>query len=410
MLEEVETEYALKIIDKQAENKVVIPPALDKSEGIALMIADNIDNLENTLTGSGTSHRVNSILVMKRKYSEKTADDEFNVERPQKRICRRSLPTDIVTKYLPEYYGGKRVGPGVLRFVQNLEIGSCYHVKADKQRKLYLAWIEIRKMKTHPLLLIPGWTGFNIIIRQDIVIMESTIGYLDTLDSSATDIKTAYEVLCRGCEICDRLQLECVVCVFDQAFYAKAMDVMWKKNDLFKGLIVMMGGFHILMMILGVIGTRFGDAGLKDLAVQSEVIVEGSIENVLAGKQYNRAVRLHKINYEAMMRLLVDAFESSFDDTEIGNFNEDEKKEIENLKTNLCQEECERVLNSTAFSDWIDHFSSYITHLKVEGSDLAKFWISYLELCELLLNLIYATRTGNWELYLLCIGETLPWV
>ena len=115
LLEEVETEYALKIIDKQAENKVVIP--LDKSEGnspIALMIADNIDNLENTLTGSGTSHRVNSILVMNRKYSEKTADDEFNAERPQKRICRRSLPTDIVTKDLPEYYGGKRVGPGVL--------------------------------------------------------------------------------------------------------------------------------------------------------------------------------------------------------------------------------------------------------------------------------------------------------
>ena len=125
MLDEVETEYALKIIDTQGENKVVIPPALGKSEGnspIALMIADNIDNLENTLTGSGTSHRVNSILVMKRKYSEKTADDEFNAERPQKRICRRSLPTDIVTKDLPEYYGGKRVGPGVLSFVQNLEI------------------------------------------------------------------------------------------------------------------------------------------------------------------------------------------------------------------------------------------------------------------------------------------------
>ena len=34
----------------------------------------------------------------------------------------------------------------------------------------------------------------------------------------------------------------------------------------------------------------------------------------------------------------------------------------------------------------------------------------YLELCELLLNLIYATRTGNWKLYLSCIGETLPWV
>ena len=35
------------------------------------------------------------------------------------------------------------------------------------------------------------------------------------------------------------------------------------------------------MMILGVIGTRFGDAGLKYLAVQSEVTAEGSIEKVL---------------------------------------------------------------------------------------------------------------------------------
>jgi hypothetical protein len=103
-----------------------------------------------------------------------------------------------------------------------------------------------------------------------------------------------------------------------------------------------------MMMILGVISTRFGDASLKDLAVQSEVIGEGSIEKVLAGKQYNRAVRLHKINYEAMMRLHVDAFESSFDDTETENFIEDEKKEIENLKTNLCQEECERLLSSAA--------------------------------------------------------------
>ena len=78
----------------------------------------------------------------------------------------------------------------------------------------------------------------------------------------------------------------------------------------------MMGGFHLLMMILGVIGARFGDAGLNELAVQSEVIAEGSIDKVLAGKQYNRAVRLHKIVYESLMRLLVDACETSLDDTE----------------------------------------------------------------------------------------------
>ena len=52
------------------------------------------------------------------------------------------------------------------------------------------------------------------------------------------------------------------------------------------------------MMLLGVNGTRFGDGSLRELAVQSKVVAEGSIEKVLMGKQYNRAVRLHKLTYE----------------------------------------------------------------------------------------------------------------
>jgi len=47
----------------------------------------------------------------------------------------------------------------------------------------------------------------------------------------------------------------------------------------------------------------FRDAGLRDLAVESGVIAEGSINKVLDGKQYNRGVRLHKLTYEALMRL-----------------------------------------------------------------------------------------------------------
>ena len=33
---------------------------------VALMVADNIDNLENTATGFATSHRANLILITKR--------------------------------------------------------------------------------------------------------------------------------------------------------------------------------------------------------------------------------------------------------------------------------------------------------------------------------------------------------
>ena len=72
-----------------------------------------------------------------------------------------------------------------------------YDDEAKEQRMLYLVWVDVRKLKTHPLLLVHGWTGFDIKVRDNIVVSESAIGYLDTLDSPATDLKTAYEVLSR---------------------------------------------------------------------------------------------------------------------------------------------------------------------------------------------------------------------
>ena len=101
----------------------------------------------------------------------------------------------------------------------------------------------MRKLKTHPLLLVPGWTGFNIKTRDHIVIVESVISYLDIIDASATDLRTAYEVLSMGSEIKHRLQLKAVVCVFDPAFCAKAMEIFSQHKSLFEGLVIMMGGF-----------------------------------------------------------------------------------------------------------------------------------------------------------------------
>ncbi len=44
----------------------------------------------------------------------------------------------------------------------------------------------------------------------------------------------------------------------------------------------------------GIIGKRFRDAGLKDICIESGIVAEGSVNGVLDGKHYNRAVRVHK--------------------------------------------------------------------------------------------------------------------
>ena len=69
LIEEIETEFALKIINEQTLNRVLIPDECNKPNNppVALMVADNIDKLECTISGAGTSHRVNSILVLKKR-------------------------------------------------------------------------------------------------------------------------------------------------------------------------------------------------------------------------------------------------------------------------------------------------------------------------------------------------------
>ena len=55
-------------------------------------------------------------------------------------------------------------------------------------------------------------------------------------------------------------------------------------------------GIHVL-------GRRFADAGLRELLVESRTIGHNAAEQVLGGKQYNRAVRCHKTVMEAMFRV-----------------------------------------------------------------------------------------------------------
>ena len=137
-----------------------------------------------------------------------------NIRTTRGKEMQEILAATVVTKEIPEYYGGKRVRPGELPHVQNPGISSPYSEKAKELTLRYLVWLEVRKLETHPLLLVPGWTGFNIKVRDPVVIAEGTISYLDTLDSPAIDLKTAYEVLSPGCEIKGQMQLNAVFFVF----------------------------------------------------------------------------------------------------------------------------------------------------------------------------------------------------
>lgn len=119
----------------------------------------------------------------------------------------------------------------------------------------------------------------------------------------------------------------------------------------------------LLMTLLAIIGSHLGDAGLRDVVVQSEVISEGSIDSVLSGKHYNRAVILHNIMYEAIAQLLVHDIESSLCENDLEMLNE-QKTQVEQLKLNLCQEEMEKILKSNLLQPWENRFQEHVAGIK----------------------------------------------
>ena len=54
---------------------------------------------------------------------------------------------------------------------------------------------------------------------------------------------------------------------FDWAIYMKAKEIQWRHPEKFDDTVIRMGGFHIALNYLAVIGKMFRDSGLLDLII-----------------------------------------------------------------------------------------------------------------------------------------------
>ena len=57
----------------------------------------------------------------------------------------------------------------------------------------------------------------------------------------------------------------------------------------------------------------------------------------------------------------------------------------------------------------LDFFVTFLDILRHNRGQLAKFWVSYIDMIDILLGLLRADREGNWFLHLACIRKVIPW-
>ena len=219
----------------------------------------------------------------------------------------------------------------------------------------------------------------------------------------------------------------------------------------------MMGIFHLLMVYMSILNKQFSDAGLRDALAQSSIIAEGSVEAARCGKSYNRGVRLYKVFYEALNRLLLKRLDevrplADFIQpiNETGLFSKDDiikfKDSAEfthpynrnvfpslftylwsftlpfsiklahsgkNLEITIVFGKGSIVILWLAIIDIknIILINSYLDlRICLNSSEfkLQQFWMRYLQMVELLLSTIYSVRLGKWDLLLKCICKIIP--
>ena len=195
--------------------------------------------------------------------------------------------------------------------------------------------------------------------------------------------------------------------VGDQPVFAFVEEIKSENPEKFKLILPVLGPFHTQCAFMSAILSRFKGSGIEDILVSAGLIEEGSVEQALKGKHYNRAQRLYKLLYEALIRHLIrsgknqgTALPTSISHLieVIGN------TEIDSADRLLCLD--------MLIED--EEFDKYVTTLfnNIQGSEshLADFIVSLMEMIEILFMNIDSIRTHNWKLYLESLRLMMPWL
>ena len=383
-----QTSLAIEQVAKQ-ELVLNVPP--DVTPGIfCQMAADNNDINEHTLDGQTTTHATTMVVFQKGVFGPI----------PKQRVLathnkkQRSLSNNAPRTYANEYKAlGKR--PSIHDFIGSsasllqptavLSPGSSFHQ----------IWVIKRRYG-----MCSGWSRFIPLVsnyERDSQMIPTTVSYCPVLDESPTTYTTVYKVLKYLQSMMSQVGQDSSVITFDLAIYMKAREIKFRERDEFQDVVIRLGGFHIALNYLGVIGKCYESSGIEDLLIESGLYGASTTECVLKGKHYSRGVRTHRLLYEVILGMLWESFVNSgvTEPADIALFEENMHQDHANLAT----------ADVVSVMDAFRHYREKTG----EKSQLSKFWIQYLDMVEVLFDFIMAERMSEWEDHLDATKRMIPY-
>lgn len=134
---------------------------------------------------------------------------------------------------------------------------------------------------------------------------KSFIGCLPFINAPPSDYDTILTALLFAREKCESLHQHTCFVTFDQPLYFKAREIIssYDENSKLNNTVIRLGGFHLLMSFTGSIGYIMNGSGLKELF--NTIYALNSIEKIMVGHAYSRAVRAHMLTHLAIAKIVL---------------------------------------------------------------------------------------------------------
>lgn len=383
----IETSLAKCEIDRFiANDRVYVPLAINPDGPMIQFAVDNIDLNVDSTDGKGSFHATNMAVFQ----------DEVNgreIPVPTVKLGRAKSLKDVPRGLTDtdRFFATPKSKPipVIPEDATHPEQQDILTAKFDESLMDTMKWLHQQASSTERM---ETWTDRNKRMLESAPRSQTNVGYMPIINAVAHEFSTLNTVFMRCRKISEKLGQSHTIVTCDEQLYQKGMQLIWSDPDQYQGIILRMGGFHVALNYLKVIGKRFKNAGLSDCWAESGLFGPNTAVKASDGGHYNRSTRGLKITLQALWQLLFEVVTEEHPEVEVvSDMDFDSADPIPEMEEAL-------LLIQTKIAEFDSKHS--------DGT--SRLWRSYMRMAMTFLNFVKADRSGDWILHLLSFEQMLP--
>ncbi|KAL8571804.1 hypothetical protein ACOMHN_053962 [Nucella lapillus] len=391
---ELETDVCNSLLQSNS----LLPATILKEDNVTLHFCwDNFDLQEETASGAGTTHSAHGIAIQ-----EVTSGTQVttHLQELEQQHSSRQRTVDYQPQPLQPCFVNQKVEPKL----NIVETSVTNHTSAQYASQADFIWI-LARYRFSSDQCIPSWAGWVSLTGNNLSManVQTTVGYMQPVLRPITENDTLQHILQVSVDATKEVKQKTTFFTGDLAVAKKAFMIVWQ-NQRFQSVVVRLGMFHFLCSYMAALGKLVRGSGLGDVIVQSGICASGSIEAVLAGKHYNRALRVHKVVLESLQRLLLEQFLN--ESTEATELFQQLSDDLQLCKDRL---QLEAILSKPSAVRFFNLYTTFKERIiSGEKGSTPQFWLQYAERVWLILRLLRATKENDFDLHLSCLQDMCP--